>query len=70
MVNTFSIELIIIDEDSTTQLVSINENCIIEVVFTSKGRAIEEVDSGNNEVDKIDIINISNLRFSISIYNC
>lgn len=48
-------------EDSTIQLASIGGNNIIEVMFTSKSKAIKKVSDTNNEIDEVNIIDIDNL---------
>lgn len=43
-------------------MIFINERNIIKVTFISLGRAIERVGGDNSKVNKVDIINITNIR--------
>lgn len=58
----FLIGLVSTNEGSIIKLISINERNTINVVFNSRGGAIERVDSDNGKVDKVEIIDTSNSR--------
>lgn len=60
--STFSTTLITTGKDNINQLIFIGESSIIKMTFSSKARAIKGVSDGNNEIDKINILDIVNLK--------
>lgn len=59
--------LVTIYNGNTIQLVSIKNSGTIDMTSTSKGKVIEEVNSSGKEVDKVDIIDVNNTKFSKSV---
>lgn len=63
MTGKFSIEFIAIDENNPIQLAATNEDNIINLLITKKGRAIKEVDCSGNKVDNFGVLNTDSTRF-------
>lgn len=62
MINIFLTELVIIRKSNTTELVSINEDNVIKITFTSGNLATKKVDSNNDKVNEVNIVDIANPR--------
>lgn len=54
--------MIIISENSTTQLIFIKDDNDINATSTSEDKAMEGVDSGGSEFNKVSIIDINNTK--------
>lgn len=62
IISASSTRLVYTNAGNTTQLISTNEDSAIKMVFTSKGKVIYEIDNSESGIDEIDIIDVINLR--------